>query len=76
MTPTNINLRQFTAIANGELQKSQLLRLIDVFVLGPFMIYAAMQKDPPALLRAGLAIAGVATILYNARNYSRNLSAP
>jgi branched-subunit amino acid ABC-type transport system permease component len=49
--------------------KTQLIRLIDVLALGPFMIYAASQ---PLLTRGEktmLAAIGVATILYNLVNY-------
>lgn len=46
-----------------ELPKSPALRWLDVAVLGPFMLYSALDKRPPGILRAGLAIAGVVTIV-------------
>jgi len=50
--------------------KSQDVRLLDVFVLGPFMLYAALKPARmTGLERAALAIAGVATVLYNWQNY-------
>lgn len=52
--------------------KTQTIRLVDVFVLGPGMIaYAAKWKDPPQWARIALALTGVATIIYNGRNYMR-----
>ncbi len=50
--------------------KSQALRLVDVFVLGPGMIYYAVKwKGPPDLARAALAFTGLMVILYNGSNY-------
>lgn len=50
--------------------KSQLVRLVDVFVLGPFMVwYAWRTDDVPAWARAAMAASGVATVVYNGRNY-------
>lgn len=52
-----------------EVQKSQEVRLLDVLVLGPFLIGMALTSRPPALLRVLLGAVGVGTILYNLRNY-------
>lgn len=52
-----------------EVKKSQEVRLLDVFALGPFMIIMAMTSRPSPLLRVLLGAAGVGTILYNLRNY-------
>jgi hypothetical protein len=57
--------------------KSQWVRLLDVFVLGPFMIwYALMTAGDAAALPAGAAVAlfvsGVLTIVYNGSNWLRN----
>jgi len=49
--------------------KSQTVRLVDVAVIGPAMIYATTQQTPPAWLRAGLVVVGVATIFYNLNNF-------
>ena len=52
--------------------KAQGVRLFDVFILGPAMIWAGVELQKR---RAGLgtfiAVAGAGTILYNARNYER-----
>ena len=52
-----------------EAGKSQWIRLADVMIIGPGMIYTAMRAKPPAWLRAGMIIAGVGTVLYNLNNY-------
>lgn len=52
-----------------EVQKSQGMRLLDVLVLGPFMIGMALTSRPSPLLRVLLGAAGAGTILYNLRNY-------
>ncbi len=52
--------------------KSQAVRLVDVAVIGPVMIWAGvdLRKKRP-WLAALLGVFGVATIGYNARNYWR-----
>ncbi len=52
--------------------KAQPIRVIDVVLLGPLMIWGGMQatkKNP--LLGAALAVGGLSTITYNAGNYLR-----
>ena len=50
--------------------KAQQIRLLDVFVIGPVMVVAAQELAARhAALRAALSVFGVATILYNGRNY-------
>ncbi len=57
--------------------KTQRVRLFDVLVLGPFMIWFADQADDsPYEARLALAAAGFATIAYNARNYLDNVERP
>lgn len=50
--------------------KPQYVRLIDIFVLGPALLYTAtiLPKNRP-LLRAFMVVAGAGTVYYNARNY-------
>lgn len=50
--------------------KTQDIRLIDVFVLGPFMIWAGTQLKSDAAKVAMIA-AGAATIGYNWANYQQ-----
>ncbi len=51
--------------------KSQLFRLIDIFVLAPAMIYVGATGMIPPLLRAPAIVGGVATVAYNWVNYDR-----
>lgn len=50
--------------------KSQLVRLLDVFVIGPLMVYGATRM-PRGVPGAALGFFGATTVLYNARNYAR-----
>jgi len=56
-----------------EMSKSQNIRLLDVFFIGPFMIYAGYKAqgltDLERYLLYGI---GIATIVYNGKNYLRN----
>jgi hypothetical protein len=63
-TPTLV--RQLTP--TGE--KSQLVRLLDVFVFGPLMIAAGRDQESKYFSLA-LTVVGVGTILYNGVNYLR-----
>lgn len=53
--------------------KSQWVRLVDVFVLGPFMIWYALMsagcEGVPAEAALVLLISGVLTITYNGTNW-------
>ncbi len=52
--------------------KGQAVRLVDVFVLGPFMIwFAARAHGMPASARVALAVGGATTIVFNGVNYMR-----
>lgn len=48
----------------------QAARMVDVFALGPFMIwYAWKSTNIPDWARAGMAISGLMTMGFNLRNY-------
>lgn len=50
--------------------KAQDVRLIDVFLLGPFLVWYAVQSEStPGWARAVLGLAGVLTVIYNGSNY-------
>ena len=49
----------------------QYVRLLDVFVLAPAMVYASTNKSLPDSIRAILFISGIATAVFNGRNYLR-----
>lgn len=54
----------------GTGDKSQEVRLLDVFLLGPFMFLAgARSSSLPPWMRVGLVGGGVATVGYNLANY-------
>jgi len=50
--------------------KAQRVRLVDVFFLGPLMLWAVIQNRPLGdFTRTVLVVGGIATIFYNWRNY-------
>lgn len=49
--------------------KAQPIRLLDVFVFGPLMIYMGTAANPGSLARTAIIAVGVGSILYNLRNY-------
>ena len=56
----------------NEIEKSQAVRLLDVFAVGPLMILTAQYA--PKKLREIMTILGAATILYNGANWIGNRS--
>jgi len=52
-----------------ENKNTQAVRLVDVFIIGPILIYASTFKTLPSYLRIALLLIGVATIIYNGNNY-------
>lgn len=48
--------------------KSQTVRLVDVFFIGPFMIYIGLRDKNPVFTITSVFI-GMATIVYNGFNY-------
>jgi hypothetical protein len=55
-----------------QVSKGQWIRLVDVFFLGPLMIYAGSRKKLGTPVDALLIFFGVTTIYYNAQNYLIN----
>jgi len=47
----------------------QQVRLLDVFVVAPFLFYVGTKKELPKTLRLGLIVLAGATLIYNGRNY-------
>jgi hypothetical protein len=47
----------------------QSVRLMDVFILAPAMVYASTFKQIPDYVRLILFISGVATLIFNGKNY-------
>lgn len=50
-------------------QSVQQVRLLDVFVVAPFLFYVGTRKELPQALRIGLIALGAATLIYNGKNY-------
>lgn len=50
-------------------QRYQFVRLIDVFVLAPTMVYAATFKSLPNYIRLILFVSGICTLVFNGTNY-------
>ena len=56
-----------------EISKSQNIRLLDVFFIGPYMIYISKKAKGLSNLESFTLLAlGVATIFYNGKNYLSN----
>ena len=56
----------------NDVAKTQRVRLMDVYLLGPFMVFAAtLIPKSHQLTRLGLAVAGIGTSVYNWRNYRK-----
>lgn len=55
-----------------EIKKSQIIRLWDIFGLGPAMVYIGSQKKMKPWEKVLLIGGGLGTIWYNGRNYLRN----
>ena len=55
-------------------EKGQFVRLVDVFILGPFMMWFGYQaKGIDDIYRYTMIIVGFLTIIYNGRNYLINI---
>lgn len=56
------------------LRKSQAVRLLDVAVIAPVLLYAAARKGPmPPWLRIGVGAIAIGTFTYNLKNYASNI---
>ena len=54
----------------NEVQKTQEVRLFDVFIIGPFLMYMGMKSGKmTSNEQIILALFGLGTILYNGKNY-------
>jgi len=47
----------------------QKVRLLDVFVVAPFLFYVGTRKELSQTLRLGVIVLGAATLIYNGINY-------
>ena len=57
-------------LSNGN-SKSQYVRLVDVFIYGPYLTYLAFQKEYVFTIveKIFLLFLGITTITYNGKNY-------
>jgi hypothetical protein len=55
------------------MDKSQLVRIADIWLIAPFLAYAAIQSKLDQKEKSILLILGFLTLSYNARNYLRNI---
>lgn len=55
--------------------KRQQIRLIDVFIVAPFLIYTGVKyrKNLPQFISTGLVVLGVLTAFYNGNHYLKNV---
>jgi len=68
MDDENLKLREF--------HKSQGVRLMDVFILAPFLIYLGVKPNNLTFLdRSFLILIGSLTAIYNYKNYKRSQEA-
>jgi hypothetical protein len=70
-TSTFDSLKPILAKQGYELRTNdvQMVRLLDVFVVAPFLFYVGTRKELPQTLRLGLIVLGAATLIYNGKNY-------
>ena len=59
-------------ILTGEIQKSQLVRLVDVFIIAPYLINLSLDKKLDKTNKNILMGLGLATLIYNGANYLKN----
>ena len=73
-----MEIKEYIETTAKECQKSQNIRLIDVFVIAPILVYGGIQyrKVLPNWLSISLVVIGGATFYYNAKNYieTKNLN--
>jgi len=61
---------------NNEIGKTQSIRLADIFLLAPFMIYFGLKaKGVSKTEKSIMIVAGVGTALYNLNNYLKQREA-
>ncbi len=50
----------------------QMIRLVDVLLIAPLLMYAATKKELNTNERTAIALIGMATLFYNGLNYLQN----
>ena len=59
----------------NEIGKTQQIRLLDVFFIGPFMVWFAANAEAPQWAKVSMAVLGVLTMLYNGAHFLRQEAA-
>jgi len=59
----------YSKIYSQTIGKPQVVRLFDVFFLGPVMMYSAAKNKLPRPWKAVLFVSGIMTIGYNLKNF-------
>jgi len=65
-------IREYGPSSIQEMQKSQAIRLWDVFFLGPFLIHISRKPGLTNAEKLILGLSGALAIIYNGRNYIDN----
>lgn len=69
----NVYRMEYNESTIQEYQKSQRIRLYDVFIIAPFLFYITFKKEPLRdWEKAGVGLIAAGTLLYNGRNYLIN----
>lgn len=55
-----------------QFSKSQLVRFLDVSVVGPLLLYWAYKPPKDPLQRTVMGLIGLGTVIYNGRNFLKN----
>ena len=64
---------EITPTSPQELSKSQTIRLVDVFLIAPFLVFIGLKKGLLSKTEKYIVILiGVATLYYNGKNYLKN----
>lgn len=56
-------------VSKQELNSTQLIRLIDIFIYAPILVLAGTMKTMPQWIRIILIILAIGTIIYNSYYY-------
>ena len=62
------------SMSNGQ-SKTQYVRLVDIFIYGPYLTYLAFQKEYIFSIfeKIFILFLGITTISYNGKNYVKNM---
>ena len=58
-----------------EVGKTQQVRLLDVFLIGPFMVWFGTTATGPTWAKASMVVLGILTTLYNGGHFLRQEAA-